>query len=341
MTAPSLNLPELIHEIGRGARGARALSRAETRVLFAAMLDGTVGDLELGALLIAYRIKGETADELAGMLEAAQVALERIAAPHAAPVPVVIPSYNGARRLANLTPLLALALARRGIPVLVHGDAGDDYGRISSASVFAALGIEACRDRGEIESALRGQRLAFAPVDVLAPALARLLHTRARIGVRGPAHTIAKLLQPFAGPALRLVNYTHPSYRDNIAALFADAELAGPAGLMLARGSEGEAVADPRRQVAVEWLHDGVATVLIDAIATVGPAPELPSARDAATTARWIERALAGAVAWPASLTRQIDAIERICNHNNARGDDRAHLGESRTTRTPAARLAS
>jgi len=341
MIASSLDLPELIHELGRGARGARSLSRAETRALFAAMLDGTVGDLELGALLIAYRIKGETADELAGMLDAAQATLECLVAPAADFIPAVIPSYNGARKLANLTPLLALALARRGIPVLVHGDAADEYGRISSASVFAALGIPACRDRGDIESALHTQRLAFAPVDVLAPALAGLLHTRARIGVRGPAHMIAKLLQPFATPALRLVNYTHPSYRDNIAALFADAGLAGPAGVLLARGSEGEAVADPRRQVAVEWLRNGAATALIDPIAMVGPAPDLPTARDAATTARWIERALAGLVEWPESLTRQVDAIERICNHNNARGDDREHLGESGTMRTPAARLAS
>ncbi|TLY51835.1 MAG: DNA-binding protein YbiB [Gammaproteobacteria bacterium] len=314
----SLDLPALLHELGRGARGARALSRADAHALFAAMLADEnaperIGDLELGGLLIAYRIKGETADELAGMLEACDARLRHIAAPSRLPTPVVIPSYNGARKLPNLTPLLALALAQRGVPVLVHGDAADAYGRISSASVFAALGVAACRDVADIELALHTRRLAFAPIEVLSPPLARLIALRQRLGVRGPAHTLVKLIQPFAAPALRLVNYTHPQYRDAMAELFLDARIAGEAGVLLARGSEGEAVADPRRQVAIEWLRGGTATTQVEAVSGTSALPELPDTRDAATTARWIERALAGAVALPAPLARQIEAICAIC----------------------------
>jgi len=309
-----LDLPNLIHELGRGARGARPLSHDDSRDLFAAMLDGTISDLELGGILLAYRIKGETADELAGMLDACQARLARVAAPGDDRArPVVIPSYNGARKLPNLTPLLALALAARGIPVLVHGDATDSWGRISSASVFAALGIGACGDTAEIEFALQTRRLAFAPIKVLAPALARLIALRDRLGVRGPAHTLVKLLQPFATPALRLVNYTHPEYRDEIARLFLDARAAGDAGVLLARGSEGEAAADPRRQVAIEWLHDGTATRLVEAAAGDGTLPELPASREAEPTARWIEQALADAALLPPPLARQIDAITGIC----------------------------
>ncbi|MFX8180047.1 glycosyl transferase, partial [Acinetobacter baumannii] len=51
----------LIKEVGRGARGARDLTRAQAENLFGAMLDGVVPDLELGALLIALRVKGESA----------------------------------------------------------------------------------------------------------------------------------------------------------------------------------------------------------------------------------------------------------------------------------------
>jgi anthranilate phosphoribosyltransferase len=316
------DLPALLHELGRGARGARALPRADANALFAAMLGGEISDLELGGILIAYRIKGETADELAGMLDACDATLRHIralapgdasAADATLPTPVVVPSYNGARKLPNLTPLLALALARRGIPVLVHGDGADGYGRISSASVFAALGIAACTDTADIELGLHTRRLAFAPIEVLSPALARLIALRERLGVRGPAHTLVKLIQPFATPALRLVNYTHPQYRDEMAKLFLDARIAGPAGVLLARGSEGEAVADPRRQVAVEWLRDGFTTTLTEAVSGIGTAPDLPAARDAATTARWIERALAGELTMPASLAQQIETISEIC----------------------------
>jgi anthranilate phosphoribosyltransferase len=44
-----LDLPALIKEIGRGARGARDLSMAQAERLFGAMLDGEVDDLRLGA----------------------------------------------------------------------------------------------------------------------------------------------------------------------------------------------------------------------------------------------------------------------------------------------------
>ncbi len=314
----ALDLPNLIHELGRGARGSRPLSRDDTRDLFAAMLAGEgdpdrIADLELGGILIAYRIKGETADELAGMLEACQARLQRVVAPEGAPMPVVIPSYNGARKLPNLTPLLALELARRDIPVLVHGDAADGWGRVVSASVFAALGIGACSDTAEIELALQTRRLAFAPTKVLSAGLARLLALRDRLGVRGPAHTLVKLIQPFSAPALRLVNYTHPQYRDEMTKLFLEARIAGEAGVLLARGSEGEAVADPRRQVALEWLQGGKAVTLSEAASGDGSLPELPGSREAEPTARWIERAYAGEVALPAPLARQIETIAGIC----------------------------
>jgi len=313
----ALDLPNLIHELGRGARGARPLSRDDSRDLFAAALDGRISDLELGGIMIAYRIKGETADELAGMLDACQANLARIAAPtDAHATPVVIPSYNGARKLPNLTPLLALVLARRGVPVLVHGDATDGWGRVATASVFAALGIAACSDMADIELALQTRGVAFAPIEVLSPALARLIALRDRLGVRGPAHTLVKLIQPFAAPALRLVNYTHPQYRDEMTRLFLDARIAGPAGVLLARGSEGEAVADPRRQVAIEWLRDGVATTLVDAAPGDGALPQLPASREAEPTARWIERALADESLLPLPLVRQIDTIVDICKPN-------------------------
>ena len=48
-----------IREIGRGKKGARDLSRDDARTLYAAMLEDRVSDLELGALLIGMRIKGE------------------------------------------------------------------------------------------------------------------------------------------------------------------------------------------------------------------------------------------------------------------------------------------
>ena len=79
------------------------------------------------------RIKGETPDELAGFLDAVQARMTRLPASDR-PV-VVLPSYNGARRLPVLTPLLALMLARKGLPVLLHGSPTEDK-RVTSLDVL-------------------------------------------------------------------------------------------------------------------------------------------------------------------------------------------------------------
>ncbi|MBV5324969.1 MAG: hypothetical protein J0626_06705, partial [Rhodospirillaceae bacterium] len=85
--------------------------------------------------------------------------------------------------MANLTPLLAMLLAREGVPVLVHG-VPLDTGRVTSAEVFAALGVTQATDHAEAEQALAQGKVALITIDVLAPKLAYLLSLRRRLGVR-------------------------------------------------------------------------------------------------------------------------------------------------------------
>jgi anthranilate phosphoribosyltransferase len=311
--ADTFSCARFIKEIGRGPNGARALSAEDTQALYAAMLDGRVSDLELGAVLLAYRLKGETADELAAMLAAAHASFAPLASPAGDYRAVSIPSYNGARKQPNLVPLLALLLAREGVPTLVHG-VSTDPGRVTSAEIFAALNLSNVVDHAGIEAQLAQNRVAFAPIEVLAPRLARLLALRARMGVRNSTHTLVKLLQPFAQPGLRLVNYTHPPYRESLSALFAAHPDAATGGALLARGTEGEAVADTRRQVQVDWLHDGICETLVEPVRSSPDAPEvaLPEGRDAPTTAAWIDAVLRGEAPVPEAIARQIETIKRI-----------------------------
>src|SRR2546423_4966949 len=109
----------LLREIARGKHGARDLGRDGARALFAAILGGQIDEAALGAALVALRIKGETAEELAGMMEALAPHVAPLALPPG-PLTAVLPTYNGSRKLPNLVPLLALALGRAGVPVLVH-----------------------------------------------------------------------------------------------------------------------------------------------------------------------------------------------------------------------------
>ncbi|MEO5676234.1 MAG: hypothetical protein ABIQ84_01690, partial [Usitatibacter sp.] len=59
-----------IKEIARGKNGARNLTREQARELFAAIFAAEVPEIALGAILVALRVKGESADELAGMMDA-------------------------------------------------------------------------------------------------------------------------------------------------------------------------------------------------------------------------------------------------------------------------------
>lgn len=307
-----------IRQIGRGARGASSLARQEAQTLYAAILAGRVSDLELGAVLLAYRVKGENAQELAGMLDAVHATLLPLDGPPA--TPVVIPSYNGARKRPNLVPLLALLLARHGVPVLIHGVLADP-GRVTTAEILSRMGVGPAGDAAGIEQALAKDRVAFAAIDVLSPALARQLSLRVPLGVRNSAHTLAKMLQPFRRPALRLVNYTHPAYRDTLAEYFGQAGAAGPAGVLLSRGTEGEAVADAALPREALWLHDGGSEVPIAAAdKCTRAAPQLPETHDAATTAHWIASVLAGKEAVPPAIAAQVEAIVRITGRDRLPG---------------------
>ena len=130
-----MDLALIIREIGRGATGARDLSRDEAQQLYGALLDGAVPDLEAGAIAIALRMKTETVDEMVGFLAAANERLPTLRRPCGRLRPVVIASYNGARRNANLTPLLALLVQRYEVPVLMHG-LSDGYGHVTSEQIL-------------------------------------------------------------------------------------------------------------------------------------------------------------------------------------------------------------
>ena len=127
-------IAQYIKEIGRGRDGARPLSREQAADLFGQVLDGSVSELEVGAFCLAMRIKGETAHEMAGFLDATHARLHRL--PATRRPTIVLPSYNGARKLPVLTPLLALLLAREGLPVLIHGAATEST-RVFTSSVLA------------------------------------------------------------------------------------------------------------------------------------------------------------------------------------------------------------
>ncbi len=300
-----MSISTYIKEIGRGKEGARSLSSDQSYDLMSQVLDGQVSDLELGAFALAMRIKGESVDELAGFLRAVQERSLKLSA--TTPV-VILPSYNGARKLPNLTALLALLLAQNGIPVLVHGPSTDPV-RVTTASVFRDLGLPTALDADDMSHAWARREPAFMAIENLCPALARLLDVRWVIGLRNSGHTVAKLLAPTTdGQSFRVVNHTHPEYGDALTS-FLQRERADA---MLLRGTEGEPVADPRRLPGLDVFLNGQMRPELSVAAQEGvltELPVLPRNIDAATTAVYIQSVIRGEKPAPGPLVRQADCI--------------------------------
>ncbi len=306
------SISHYIKEIGRGKEGARALTRAQAADLFGQLLDGTVSDLEVGAFCLAMRIKGETADEMAGFLDATAQRTARI--PAGAQPLVVIPSYNGARKLPVLTPLLALRLAQQGLAVAIHGMATEDV-RVHVADVMQALDLP---PRSSVGPVAPGEVACF-PTGLLCPGLVRLLEVRRTVGLRNSAHSLVKLMNPGEGPAVIVSSYTHPEYAVSMAEVF---ERVGATALLL-RGTEGEAVADARRLPAMDGFIRGQRVALeAGQKGTLAGLPQLPAQIDAATTAAYIRGVMAGRAPCPAPIDTQVAHIVQLARRAQSRGDE-------------------
>ena len=299
-----MGISQYIKEIGRGSRGAKPLTREQAADLFGQVLDGTVTDLEIGAFCLAMRIKGETPEEMCGFLDATH---QRLALLPATDRPVIVlPSYNGARKLPVLTPLLALLLARKGLPVLLHG-MRTEARRVLASDVLLALDIHALIApekiaNGTVRHMLTGH---------LHAGLSRLLSVREVVGLRNPGHSVVKLMNPCAGPAVVVTAYTHPEYFEMLQTTFQTLGMSA----LLSRGLEGEVATDPRRTPRYDGFVHGVHTVLeAQQPGTASEVPGLPAEIDVATTAAYTRRVLAGELPIPLAIERQVEHILRLAD---------------------------
>ncbi len=295
-----------IKEIGRGPKGSRDLSRHDACDMYTAMLDGRIADLELGAIMIAMRIKGESTEELSGFFDAADASFEHLVAPAGRYAPIVIPSYNGSRQLPNLSPLLALLLAKAGAPVLMHGVMHDEK-RVTSADIFGQLEMPLAKNGDEVAQQFAHNLPAFIGINTLAPRLARLLSMREILGVRSSTHTLVKILQPFSTPALRLVSYTHPEYLELLDHHFKTAGAAAQGDAFLMRGTEGEVVANIRRAQKIDWYHAGEVSTLVARQEPNENTPLFTTQADATATAAWIQAIINREQAVPVAIAEQVE----------------------------------
>lgn len=326
-----MSITQYLKEIGRGSKGSTSLSREQAHDAMQHLLCGTLDRLQLGAFCMAMRIKGETTDEFAGFLAAVRADSQLVQ--HDCKL-VILPSYNGSRRLPNLTPLLALLLAQagrqHGFGVLLHGHQTEST-RMDTATIINAL-TDAWQaqtpppEAGSGNSALSANcpvhwttpacgsvqpgNVLYAPLRHICPALADMLNFRTSMGVRNSGHSLVKLMLPCVAPqsALLVSSYTHPEYLHSMG----DAITATATNALLLRGTEGEAIADPRRMPRMDSYIAGTHQRTWSAQkGSVARLPALPD-RAVAETVRYTLDVLTGKTAAPDNLVRQVTVISEL-----------------------------
>jgi anthranilate phosphoribosyltransferase len=263
---------------------------------------------------LASLIKRGSVGATVGFLRALAAHGVRLDAPADRPRPVVLAVGDGTRAQPNLTALVALLLARYGVPVLMHGmsrdggsrtaaDSSARAGGITSAAVLRELGVLPAGDLADAQSRLVRHNVAYLPTGMLAPRLATLLAEAQQREAGSSLRALAALLDPFGGDGFRVVSVAGPEelpwMREILSATDADA--------LLLCGTEGEPFADPRRQPQLEHFVAGRGSVCVEAeTAMVEPGPALPATLDVAVTAAWIAGALAGEHPLPAPIVAQL-----------------------------------
>ncbi len=202
---------ELIAKVGSGEHTSTGLSRQEASEAMALMLSGSLDPAQLGAFLIAHRIRRPTPEELSGMLDTFQAMGPTLATPGRRALCFAVP-YDGRSRTAPLLPLLALTLAAAGQPVVLHGGGPMPvkYG-VTLAELFGALDI--AWDELSLETVqqrLDRHNLALTHQPLHFPAAEGLVRARDLIGKRPPVASLELLWTPHRGERLLISGFVHP-----------------------------------------------------------------------------------------------------------------------------------
>lgn len=185
-----VELKSLIAQVATGA----ALSREQAAEAFASMMSGEATPSQMGGLLMALRVRGETVDEITGAVTAMRAKMLRVEAP---PQAIDVVGTGGdASGSFNISTCAAFIVAGAGVPVAKHGNRALSS-RSGAADVLAALGVCIDLSPERISACIREANIGFMFAPAHHPAMKHVGPTRVELGTR----TIFNLLGPLSNPA--------------------------------------------------------------------------------------------------------------------------------------------
>jgi anthranilate phosphoribosyltransferase len=208
---------EFLKKVGSGSHTSKPLSRLEANRATQLMLTQVATPAQIGAFMIAHRIKRPTPAELAGTLDAYEALGPRLPAISDGRSALVLSCpYDGRSRTAPVTPITALVLATAGVPVVLHGgDRMPTKAGIPLIALWQQLGVNLKTLTLEQAHDLFNQTgLGFVYLPQHFPAAYGLVPYREQIGKRPPFATVELLWSPYAGPHTLVLGFVHPPTED-------------------------------------------------------------------------------------------------------------------------------
>ncbi len=184
---------ELKALIGQVATGAQ-LTREEAAAAFESMMSGEATPSQMGGLLMALRVRGETVDEITGAVSAMRAKMVRVDAPPGAID--VVGTGGDASGSYNISTCAAFVVAGAGVPVAKHGNRALSS-RSGAADVLTAHGVKIDLTPEAIARCITEAGIGFMFAPAHHPATKNVAATRAELGTR----TIFNLLGPLSNPA--------------------------------------------------------------------------------------------------------------------------------------------
>ena len=158
------------------------------------MMSGEATPSQMGGLLMALRVRGETVDEITGAVSAMRAKMTKVAAP---PDAIDVVGTGGdASGSYNISTCAAFIVAGAGVPVAKHGNRALSS-KSGAADVLTALGVKIDLRPDEISRCIYEAGIGFMFAPAHHPAMKNVGATRVELGTR----TIFNLLGPLSNPA--------------------------------------------------------------------------------------------------------------------------------------------
>ena len=172
----------------------RNLNGPEAEAAFDLLFNGEATDAQIGALLMAMRVRGETVDEIAAAARVMRSKCVPVKAPAGA-MDIVGTGGDGKGTL-NISTATAFVVAGAGVPVAKHGNRNLSS-KSGAADALGALGINVMVGPEVVQQALKEAGIGFMMAPMHHPAIAHVMPTRQQLATR----TLFNVLGPLTNPA--------------------------------------------------------------------------------------------------------------------------------------------